>query len=104
MNPTGKAAEKVRFLRALAFEIHRKRPAAEALAECIEREGRGGKHRLWRPASAALEADGFVPALLAADLVGEEAGIVLAVLAAGGDHRLLSAALGALADHHEAAG
>lgn len=103
MSRTGNPSDKVRFIRALAFEIHRKRPAEEALADCIEREGKGGRHRLWRPAGVALEAEGFVAALRAADLLGDEAAAILGPVVAGGDHRLLAAALNALADHHEAA-
>jgi hypothetical protein len=95
------AEDKVRLLRALAFHIHKKLAAADALAECFEAEGRGGRHRQWRQAGEVLKADGFVPALAAAELIGEEAAAILATVAAAGDHRLLSAALGALADHHE---
>lgn len=96
--------DKVRFLRALAFEIKRKLPAAEAMAGCIESEGRGGRHRQWRQAGQVLAAEGFVPALLTAELIGDEAAAVLAPVAELGDHRLLSAALAALADHLERAG
>ena len=94
---------KARFLRALAFEIHRKRPAAEAMVDCIEREGQRGRHRTLRPASAALASEGVVAALKVADLLGDEAAVVLAAVVAGGDHRLLSAALNNLADYHERA-
>ncbi|HSV30234.1 MAG TPA: hypothetical protein VLL76_11780 [Candidatus Omnitrophota bacterium] len=93
--------EKVRLLRAVAFHIHKKMPAAEALNACFEAEGRGGRHRQWRQAGAVLEAEGFVPALLAAELVGEEAATVLTVLESAGDHRLLSNALNALAEYCE---
>jgi hypothetical protein len=94
---------RARFLRALAFEIHRKRPATDALTDCIEKEGRNGKHRAFRSATAALEADGFVPALQAAGMIGDEAAVVLAAVTAGSDHRLLAAALNGLADHAERA-
>jgi len=91
----------VRFLRALAYEIHRKRPAVEAMADCIEKEGQRGRHRILRPASALLQSEGFLPALLAAGFVGGEAAAVLAAVVAGNDHRLLSAAVNNLADFHE---
>jgi arginase family enzyme len=103
MSRNDNSSEKVRFIRALAFEIHRKRPAEEALADCIEREGKGGRHRLWRPASVALEADGFVAALRAAELLGDEAAAMLRPVVAGGDHRLLAATLNALADYLDTA-
>lgn len=89
------------LLRSLAFHIHKKTPAVEALTACFEAEGRGGRHRQWRPAAMVLEAEGFVPALMAAGLVGDEAAALLTVVEAAGDHRLLSQALGALADYVE---
>lgn len=94
--------EKIRLLRSLAFRIHRKEPADEALRDCFEAEGRGGRHRQWRQAGQVLESDGFVPALLAAELIGAEAAIVMAVLEKAKDHRLLSDAITSLADHWEA--
>lgn len=101
----GKNEETVRLLRSLAFHIHKKIPAAEALGGCFEAEGRGGRHRQWRPAVTVLEAEGFVPALLTAELVGDEASVVLAAIVDnGGDHRLLSAAITALADRAERQG
>ena len=93
--------EKVQILRSLAFHIHKKLPAADALSACFEAEGRGGRHRQWRQAAAVLEAEGFVPSLLAATLIGDEAAAVLEVVVTAGDHRLLSGAIGALADHLE---
>ena len=95
------SADKSRFLRALAFEIRRKLPPNDALAECIGKEGRGGRHRLFRQASAALESDGFISALKAAEMVGEEAAVVLTTLVGTNDHRLLANAIGALADYQE---
>lgn len=91
----------VRFLRALAFEIHRKRPPDEAMAECMEKEGQRGRHRNLRPATAILQSEGFVPALQAAGFVGEEAAVVLAAIAGSNDHRLLSSAVNNLADFRE---
>jgi hypothetical protein len=90
--------DKLRLLRALAFHIHKKLPPVEALATCFEAEGRGGKHRQWRRGAQVLDTEGFVPALATVDLVGPEAAAVLAVIEAGGDHRLMSAAIAALAD------
>jgi hypothetical protein len=95
------ASEKARFLRALAFEIRRKRPAEEALADCIDKEGRGGRHRVFRQASVVLEAEGFIPALRMAGLVSEEAMAVLAAIVEANDHRLLAGAISSLADYHE---
>lgn len=93
--------DKARFLKALAFEIRRKRPAEEAMTECIEQEGRGGRHRAFRQATAVLADQGFVPALLAAELVGEEAAAVLSAVVEGNDHRLLANALAGLAEFWE---
>ena len=47
-------ADKVRLLRALAFQIRRKIPATDALTDVMEQEFRGGRHKLFRPASDAL--------------------------------------------------
>ncbi len=94
-------ADKVRFLKALAFEIRRKKPAAEAMADCIEQEGRGGRHRIFRQASTILESDGFVAALLAAGLVGPEAAAVLDMVLAENDHRLLAGAITGLANYQD---
>ena len=93
--------DQVRFLKALAFEIRRKRPPEEALSECIEQEGRGGRHKLFRGAAQILATDGFVPALQAAGLVGDEAASVLLPVARENDHRLLAGAIAALAEFHE---
>ena len=95
------SADKARFLRALAFEIRRKRPADEALTDCIEKEGRGGRHRVFRQALIVLQAEGFLAALKSAGLVGEEAAGVLAAIMAENDHRLLAGALNGLAEYHE---
>ncbi len=92
---------KVRLLRSLAHHIHRKTPAEEAMTACIEAEGRGGRHRQWRQAGEILASDGFVPALVAGQLVGDEAAAVLEIVAASGDHRNLAAAITALADYLE---
>ena len=97
----GESEEMTLMLRSLAFHIHKKEPAADALARCYEAEGRGGRHRKWRQAAAVLADEGFVPSLLAAGLIGAEAAQVLAVLETGGDHRLLAAAITALADHRD---
>jgi len=95
------SSDKARFLKALAFEIRRKRPAEEALTDCIEQEGRGGRHKAFRQAAAVLAEQGFVPALLAADLIGEEAAVVLESLIRESDHRLLAGAIAGLAEFHE---
>lgn len=88
--------EKTRLLKSLAFRIYRKEPPAEALAGCFEAEGRGGKHRQWRQAGEVLAAEGFVPALLAGELVDAEVAAVLTVVEKAKDHRLLSDALSAI--------
>jgi len=93
--------DKIRFLKALAFEIRRKRPAEEAMTDCIEREGRGGRHKLFRQASAVLADEGFVRALQAADLIGDEAAWVLSVVVEEKDHRLLAGAIAGLAAFRE---
>ena len=95
------SSDKARFLKALAFEIRRKRPPEEALTECIDQEGRGGRHKAFRQAAATLAAEGFVPALLAADLIGEEAAAVLTSVMEENDHRLLAGAIAGLAEFHE---
>lgn len=93
--------DKIRFLKALAFEIRRKRPAEEAMTDCIEREGRGGRHKAFRQAASVLADAGFVPALLAAGLIGDEAASVLASVVEENDHRLLAGAIAGLAEFHE---
>jgi len=95
---------KSRFLRAIAFEIHRKRSPEDAVISCVEQEGRGGRHRVLKPALAALEKDGFVAALLAVDMVSPEAASVMSSIADQGDHRLLANALNNLADHFDSEG
>ncbi len=94
-------ADKVRLLRALAFQIRRKRPADEAFTDVLEQEFRGGRHRLFRPASDALGESGVLAALKLLCLVGEEAAAVLAVVLEANDHRLLASALEHLADYTE---
>lgn len=91
----------LRFLRSLAFEIHRKRPAIEAMIDAIEQEGRGGRHRAFREARTKLEEEGFVAALSAAGFIGAEAAQLLDIIVGGGDHRQLANALNRLADFHE---
>lgn len=93
--------DKVRLLRSLAFKIHRKEVPVEALNDCFEAEGKGGKHRQWRQAVMVLSEDGFVPALLAGELIGAEAAVVMAVLERAKDHRLLSDAVEGIADYLE---
>jgi hypothetical protein len=94
-------SDKARFLKGLAFEIRRKRPAEEALNDCIEQEGRGGRHKAFRQAAAVLAAEGFLPALQAAGLIGDEAAAVLASIMAENDHRLLAGAIAGLAEFQD---
>ncbi|MGE4281797.1 MAG: hypothetical protein AB7G62_19605 [Magnetospirillum sp.] len=93
--------DKVRLLRSLAFKIHRKEVPVEALNDCFEAEGKGGKHRQWRHAVSVLAEEGFVPALLAGELIGDEAAVVMTVLERAKDHRLLSDAVDGIADYME---
>jgi len=95
------AEDKIRWLRAVAFHIQRKRPADEALSEQIGQESRGGKARQWRETAQALETDGFTAALVTGGFVGAEAAVLLDVFLENGDHRLLSSALNALATRLE---
>ncbi len=88
--------ERLRLLKALAYRIHRKEEPTQALADCFEAEGRGGKHRQWKQAGQVLAADGFIAALLAGDLVSAEVAAILAVVEKAGNHRLLSDAIEAL--------
>ncbi|MTJ80684.1 MAG: hypothetical protein F8N37_06670 [Telmatospirillum sp.] len=94
---------KLRFLRALAFEIHRKQPPVQAMADCIEKAGQKGKHRELRPAAAVLDEEGLAAAMRVAGLIGDETAVVLAEVVNSGDHRLLAGAISALADHLEQA-
>ena len=102
MSPAADIDLKIRFLRALAFEIHRKRPPEEAMLDCIDNEGRAGRHKGFRQAREVLEREGLVAALVAAGLVSEEVSIMMSAVVEGGDHRLLAGALNRLADYHEA--
>lgn len=96
--------DKPRLLRSLAYEIRRKLPPEDALASCIEREGRGGKHRLYRQMSALLESGGVVAALQRTGVVGEEAAVVLSSVLDSRDHRLIADAIGNLADFQDRQG
>jgi hypothetical protein len=96
--------EGIRMLRALAFHIHKKIPPRDAFERCIEDEGRGGRHRAWRRTAEVLETEGFIPALLTAELVSPETAAVLAVIENGGDHRQMSSAITAIADCREQEG
>jgi hypothetical protein len=89
---------KSRFVRAIAFEIHRKRTPEEAVIACVEAEGRGGRHRILKPALAVVEDQGFVAALLAVDMLSAETASVLAPVVESGDTRLLVAVLNNLAE------
>lgn len=96
--------QKARVLRALAFQIHRKRSPAEVLEEYIESEGRSGRHRALRDVTDVLAELGFVAALQKAGWIGDEAAAVLAAVLDDGDHRSVAGALGRLADFHDSAG
>ncbi len=93
--------DKIRVLKALAFRIHRKLPMDEALTEVLDQESMGGRNRAFRPAKEALDNEGFLAALLAVGLIGDEAASVMAAVIEGHDHRLLSNALTRLAEHLE---
>ncbi len=94
--------DKARVLRALSFHIHRKRQPDEVLNEILDQESKGGRRRAFRPAADALAENGFLDAVKVLGLVGDEAALVLEVVIGTNDHRLLSTALGKLADHWEA--
>ena len=95
-------ADKVRLLRALAFQIRRKIPATDAMTDVMEQEFRGGRHKLFRPASDALGESGVLAALAVLCLVGDEAAAILHVVIEANDHRMLANALEQLADYQEA--
>lgn len=94
--------DKVRLLRALAFHVHRKRPADEALMELVEQELRGSRRRIYRAAAEALAQNDTLGALTAIGVVGDEAACVLGPVLDDADHRLLSNVLTRLADWTEA--
>lgn len=93
--------DKAKLLRALAFEIHRKRPADEAMNAYLDDQMRSGKHREFRAAQDALNESGFAAALHALNLISDDGAVILKCLIEGGDHRLQSNALTALAEFLE---
>lgn len=93
--------EKVRLLRALAFQVHRKRAADEVLAEHIDDQFAMGRKREYRPAADAMNADGFVAALQALEILGDEAAVLMRAIHESKDHRLMASALNGLADFLE---
>jgi hypothetical protein len=93
--------DKARLLRALAFQIRRKRPLEDAFTDVLEQEFRGGRHRLFRPAADAMAETGILSALVLLGLLGIEAAAVMAAVLEANDHRLLAGALERLADHAE---
>ncbi|MBC7907462.1 MAG: hypothetical protein H7Y60_12055 [Rhodospirillaceae bacterium] len=100
-NDTLDPDEKIRLLRALAFQIHRKRPGDEVLGEMLGQESRGGRSRIFRPANETLTEQGFIAAMKVLGMVNDEAAILLDVIVDTNDHRVLSNALGKLADFIE---
>lgn len=94
--------DKVRVLKALAFQIHRKTPPQEAMGEVLDQESKGGRNRAFRPAKEALESGGFLAAMQAVELLSDEAASIMAVVVNAHDHRLLSNALTGLADYIQA--
>lgn len=95
------ADERIELLRAFAFQVHRKRPLDEVLAEHIEHQLQLGRRREYRAANDLLESEGVAPTLKLLGLVGDEAAIVLSAVLDAKDHRLLSAALNGLAEFQE---
>jgi len=91
-------AGKARLLRALAFEIHRKRPGDEVLREYVDEQYALGRRREIRAADEALSERGFAAGLVALDLIGAETAVVLTAVTDAKDHRTLAAALNGLAD------
>jgi|GEM_PF-756836 len=97
-------AEKVKLLRAFAFQVHRKRGLDEVVLEHAEQELQRGRRREYRPVAEAINADGPAAGMRALDLVDDQAAAILKVLAEQGkDHRLLSDILERLADYWEEA-
>ncbi|NFV80541.1 hypothetical protein [Magnetospirillum aberrantis] len=96
--------DKVRILRSLAFHVHRKRPADEALMELVEQELRGTRRRVYRAAAERMAESDTLGALLAIGAVSDEVACVLGPVIDDGDHRLLSNALNRLADWTEQQG
>lgn len=94
-------AEKIQMLRQMAFHIHRKREPAEVLGEFLDEQFRLGRRREFRPAADAMNAGGFAEAMQALGMVGDEGALLLGVILDGKDHRLMAAALNALADRIE---
>lgn len=93
------AAEKVKLLRAFAFQVHRKRALDEVVLEHVEQELQRGRRREYRPAAEAINAGGPADGMLAMGLVDAQAAAMLAVLAEQcKDHRMLSDILERLAD------
>jgi hypothetical protein len=95
------STEKALLLRELAFHIHRKRPAAEALEDYIAGQGKLGRHREVRAAADALAQQGFLAAIQVLGLVGDEAAAILTAVIGADDHRLLAKTLAHLADHRD---
>lgn len=98
---TAQTTNKAPALRALAFQIHRKKPPEEALLEHLQEQMQSGQWKRYKPAEEALAESGFVAALQVLDLVNDEAAAVLSAVVDGRDHRLLASALNALANLHD---
>lgn len=91
--------EKVKLLRAFAFQVHRKRPLDEVVMEHVEQELQRGRRREYRPVAEAINADGPAAAMKALSLVDDQAAAILTVITEQAkDHRLLSDILEKLAD------
>lgn len=93
--------DKVRMLRAVAFQVHRKQPIVEVLLEHVESELRGSRRRIYRPAAERLAEGDALGALQELGAVGDEAACILGPVIESGDHRMLSSALNRLADWAE---
>ena len=94
-------AAKAALLRALAFEIHRKRPGDEVLREYVDEQYALGRRREIRATDQALSERGFAAGLVALDLIGDETALVLEALVNTKDHRAVAAALTGLAEFLE---
>lgn len=100
-NDTHAAADKARLLRALAFQVHRKQPPAEALQAHFDEQFQLGRRREFRGANDALKDHGFAAALNSLEMVSDDGALLLAAIVESKDHRLLASALNMLADHVE---
>jgi hypothetical protein len=93
--------DKAKLLRALAFEIHRKQAPDDVMRDYLDDQMRNGNRREFRAAQDALIAGGFAASLRALDIISDDGAVILNCVVSGGDHRLQSSTLTALAAYLE---